>query len=322
MRIDRHFLQTLLNRLQITQRIAQTLKAVAGDKAAIHQPRHLRLHVRQPQGHGHIHPTLQALVDIEHGGKDLLDLFGNLHHGVVQLRAHLFMKLSKALFRPDRTARLVDQLIHTAGDAVVDQIQHLTVRVKVEPQLGFVRQLLVQILNRRRDVKQKQSTQPAPHHLLLFLRIVKELNRHAVALINQRGPGFDLIVPALLLIAFRKLTKAPDVQPALLDTVVRHGRQGFLHFALQGVLQFRKRAAFQQLFVFIVHHAEGDFQVIGHLIPVPVVAVDGGPGHASELTLQRVQQRQLQRRDAAQKRFGVVRRRHKVTPHRFRQGFD
>ena len=299
MRIDRHFLQTLLNRLQITQRIAQTLKAVAGDKAAIHQPRHLRLHVRQTQGHGHIHPPLQALVDIEHGGKDLLDLFGNLDHGVVQLRAHLFMKLSKALFRPDRTARLVDQLIHTAGDAVVDQIQHLTVRVKVEPQLGFVRQLLVQILNRRRDVKQKQSTQPAPHHLLLLLRIVKELNRHAVALIHQRGPGFDLIVPALLLVAFRKLTKAPDVQPALLNAVISHRRERLLDFTFQRLFQLRQRTAFEQLFVFIVHHAECDFQVIGHLIPVPVVAVDGGPGHAAELTLQRVQQRQLERRDAA-----------------------
>ena len=62
--------------------------------------------------------------------------------------------------------------------------------------------------------------------------------------------------------------------------------------------------------------------MIGHLIPVPVVAVDGGAGHAAELALQRVQQRQLQRRDAAQKRFRVIWRRHKVAAHRFRQGFD
>ena len=237
MRIDGHLLKTFFNRLQIAQRIAETIEAVAGHKAAIDQPRHLRLHVREPQRHGHIHAPLQALVNIEHGGKDLLDLFGNLHHGVVQLRAHLFMELSKALFRPDRTARLVDQLVHAAGDAVVNQIQHLAVRVKVQPELGFVRQLLVQILDRRRDVEQQQATQPAPHHLLLFLRIIKQFDRHAVALVHQRRPGFDLIVTALLFVAFRKLTKAPDMQPALLDTVVRHRRQRFLNFAFQRLFQ-------------------------------------------------------------------------------------
>ena len=112
------------------------------------------------------------------------------------------------------------------------------------------------------------------------------------------------------------------MQPALLDAVVGHRRERLLDFAFQRLFQLAQGTPFQQLFVFIVHHAEGDFQVIGHLIPVPVVAVDGGAGHAAELALQRVQQRQLQRRDAAQKRFRVVWRRHKVAAHRFRQRFD
>lgn len=143
------------------------------------------------------------------------------------------MKLSKALFRPDRTARLVDQFVHAAGDAVVNQIQHFAVRVKVQTQLGLVRQLLVQIFNRRRNVQQQQATQPAPHHLLLFLRIIKQLDRHAVALVHQRWPGFHLIVTAFLLVAFRKLTKTPDMQSALLDTVVRHRRERLLDFPFQ-----------------------------------------------------------------------------------------
>ena len=231
MRVDSHLLQPFFNRLEIAQRIAETVEAVAGDKAAVNQPRHLRLHVRQAQRHGHIHAPFQTLVDVEHGGEDLLDLFGNLHHGVVQLRTHLLVKLSKALFRPDRAARLVNEFVHAAGDAVVNQIQHLAVRVKVEPQLGLVRQLLVQIFDRRRDVEQQQATQPAPHHLLLFLRVIKQFDRHAVALVYQRRPGFHLIVAALLLVALRKLAKAPDVQPALLDAVVGHRRERLLDFA-------------------------------------------------------------------------------------------
>ena len=139
MRIDSHLLQTLFNRLQIAQRIAKTAETVAGDKAAIHQTRHLRFDIRQPQRHGHIHPAFQPFVDIEHRGKDLLDLFSDLHHRVVELGSHFIVQLTKALFRPHRTARLVDKLINTAGDAIVNQIQHFAVRVKVEPKLGFIR---------------------------------------------------------------------------------------------------------------------------------------------------------------------------------------
>ncbi len=224
MRIDGHLLETFFNRLQVAQRIPQTLVAVPGDKPAIDQPGHLGLHVRQPQRHGHIHPPFEAFVDIEHRGEDLLDLFRNVHHRLVKLGAHFFVQLRKALFCPHRATRGVDQLIYAAGDAVVDQIQHLAVRVKVQPQLGFVRQLLVQILDRRRDVQQQQAAQPAPHRLLLLLRIIKQLDCHAVALVHQRRPGFHLVVAALLLVAFRQLTEAPDMQPALLDTVIGHGR--------------------------------------------------------------------------------------------------
>ncbi len=37
------------------------------------------------------------------------------------------------------------------------------------------------------------------------------------------------------------------------------------------------------------HHPEGDFQMIGHLIPVPVLAVNRHACHPTQLTLQRVQ---------------------------------
>ncbi|MNI46364.1 hypothetical protein D3C73_1008240 [compost metagenome] len=89
------------------------------------------------------------------------------------------------------------------------------------------------------------------------------------------------------------------MQPALFDAVIRHRRQRFLHFAFQRVFQRLQRTTFLQLLVFIIHHPEGDFQVIGHLIPVPVVAVNGNASHPAQFALQRVQQRQFQRRYAA-----------------------
>ena len=231
------------------------------------------------------------------------------------------MQLAKALFRPHRPARLVDKLINAAGDAVVNQIQHFAVRVKIEPELGFVRQLLVQILNRRRNVKQQQATQTAPHGLLLFLWIIKQLDGHAVALVHQRRPGFYLIVAALLFVTLRQGAKAPDMQPALLDAVISDRRQRLLNFALQRLFQRLQRAPFLQLLVFIIHHPESDFQVIGHLIPLPGFAVDGHAGHPPQFALEGVEQRQLQRRRPAKKRFRIVGRRDEIAPHRLRQRF-
>ncbi|MNE45858.1 hypothetical protein D3C80_1401710 [compost metagenome] len=79
----------------------------------------------------------------------------------------------------------------------------------------------------------------------------------------------------------RQIAKAPDMQTALLDTVVRHRRERLLHFAFQGIFQFGQRTAFVQLFVFVIHNAEGDFQMVGHLIPVPGFAVNRYPRHAA-----------------------------------------
>ncbi len=89
------------------------------------------------------------------------------------------------------------------------------------------------------------------------------------------------------------------MQPALFDPVVGHGRESLLHFAFQRVFQLGKRTTFLQLFVFLVDDAEADFQVIGHLIPVPVFPVNGHARHPAQFALQRIQQRQLQRRHAA-----------------------
>ena len=65
------------------------------------------------------------------------------------------MQRSKTFFRPDRATIGVDQLIHTAGDTVVDQLQHFAIRVKVQPQLGFVWQLLMQIFDWRGNIQQQ-----------------------------------------------------------------------------------------------------------------------------------------------------------------------
>ena len=65
------------------------------------------------------------------------------------------MQRSKTFFRPDRATIGVDQLIHTAGDTVVYQLQHFAIRVKVQPKFGFVWQLLMQILDRRWNIQQQ-----------------------------------------------------------------------------------------------------------------------------------------------------------------------
>ncbi len=147
MRIDSQFFQTLFDSLQITQRIAQTLETIAGNKSTVHQPAHLRFDIRKPQRHGHIHAPFQTFVDIKHRGQDLFDLFSNIHHRIVQFSPHFFMQHRKAFFGPHRTTVGVDQLIHTTGYTVVNQIQHFTVRVKIQPQLGFVGQFLMQIFD-------------------------------------------------------------------------------------------------------------------------------------------------------------------------------
>ncbi|MNV52584.1 hypothetical protein D3C71_1446840 [compost metagenome] len=207
------------------------------------------------------------------------------------------MQRGKALFRPHRPARFVNQLVHAAGDAVVNQIQHLAVRVEVQTEFGFVRQFFMKIFDRRRDIQQQQAAQTAPHRLLLFLRIIKQLDRHTVALIHQRRPGFHFIVAAFLLVVIRQIAETPDMQSALLDTIVRNRRERLLHFAFQRILEFSQRAAFVELFVFVIHYPEGDFQMIGHLIPVPGFAVNGHPRHTAQLFLQCIEQRQFQRRN-------------------------
>ncbi len=112
------------------------------------------------------------------------------------------------------------------------------------------------------------------------------------------------------------------MQPALLDAVISHRRQRLLHFALQALLQRRQVTPLLQLAVFVIHYAEADLQMVRHLLPLPRVAIDGNAGHTAQLALQGIQQRQLKRRDAAQKRLGIVRRGYKVTSDRFRQRLD
>ena len=322
MRIGRQFFQPTLNTVQIAQRVTQALPAVAGNEAAIDQTAHLRLDIRQRQRHGHIDAPFQPLVDVEHRRQDLFNLFGDLYHRIVQLGAHLLVQLLEVLLLPGRTARFRHQFVDAAGDAVVNQIQHLAVRVEVEPQLGFVRQLFMQVFYRRRNIEQQQATLAAPHHFLLLLLAVEQADRYALFLVDQRRPGLDLIAAALLLVAARQIAEAPDMQAVLLQPVIRHLRQRLLHFFFQFGFQRAEIFALFQLAVMFVHHAEGHFQVIGHLFPLPVFPLQRNAGHAAELFRQRVEQRQLHGGDAAQKGVGIVRRRHQIAAQRLRQRLD
>ena len=76
------------------------------------------------------------------------------------------------------------------------------------------------------------------------------------------------------------------MQPALLDTVIGDRGQRLLHLTFQRIFQILQRTPFLQLLVFLVHHPESDFQVIGHLIPLPGLAVDSHAGHPPQLALQ------------------------------------
>ena len=62
--------------------------------------------------------------------------------------------------------------------------------------------------------------------------------------------------------------------------------------------------------------------MIGHLIPLPGLAVNSHAGHPPQFALKGIQQRQLQRRRAAEKRVRVVWRRDKIAAHRLRQRFN
>ena len=101
---------------------------------------------------------------------------------------------------PDRAAVFVDQLVDATRNTVVDQLQHLAVRVEIEPQLGLVRQLFMQVFDRRRNIQQQQAARALPHRLLLLAFAVEQADRHAVLFIHQRRVSLHRIAAALLLV--------------------------------------------------------------------------------------------------------------------------
>ncbi|MNE48759.1 hypothetical protein D3C80_1432440 [compost metagenome] len=164
-----------------------------------------------------------------------------------------------------------NQLVDAAGDTVVDQIQYLAIRVKIQPKLGLVRQLLMQIFDRRRDVQQQQTARTLPHGLLLLLFAVKQADGYAVFFVHQRRVSLDRVTATLLLIKLRQFAKAPDMQIALFQAIISHGRQRLLHLIFELGPQRGQIFAFAQGFMFLTHHAEGHFQMIRHLIPLPIL---------------------------------------------------
>ncbi|MNT30124.1 hypothetical protein D3C72_1659030 [compost metagenome] len=130
----------------------------------------------------------------------------------------------------------------------------------------------MQILDGRWNVQQQQAARSLPHRLLLFLLAVEQTDRHAVFFIHQRRIRLHRIATAFLLIKLRQFAEAPDMQIALLQPIVCHRRQGFLHLVFQLQLQRGQVFAFQQGFVFFPHHPESHFKVIGHLFPLPVIS--------------------------------------------------
>ncbi|CAH0222522.1 hypothetical protein SRABI106_01996 [Rahnella aquatilis] len=62
------------------------------------------------------------------------------------------------------------------------------------------------------------------------------------------------------------------MQIALFDTVISHRRKRLLNLLFQARFQRGQVFALAQRFVFIIDNAERHFEMIGHLIPLPVFA--------------------------------------------------
>ncbi|CSB38846.1 Uncharacterised protein [Vibrio cholerae] len=90
----------------------------------------------------------------------------------------------KCLWLPHYAAALFNQLINAAGNAVINQIEHFAIRVKVQTEFRFVRQIGVQIFDRRWHIKQNQTALAGTHRAKLLLLGFKQFDFDAVFLID------------------------------------------------------------------------------------------------------------------------------------------
>ncbi|CSB94591.1 Uncharacterised protein [Vibrio cholerae] len=105
-------------------------------------------HIRKRKRHREIHLTFQTLIDVVSRGQNGFYLLGNLNYCIAKLGTHMLFERFKCLWLPHHAAALFNQLINAAGNAVINQIEHFAIRVKVQTEFRFVRQIGVQIFDR------------------------------------------------------------------------------------------------------------------------------------------------------------------------------
>ncbi|MNX91691.1 hypothetical protein D3C86_1237920 [compost metagenome] len=174
--IDGQLLEAPLDGAQVAQQVRQPLPASFGHEPLVNEVAQLQLDVRHGKGGVELHLALEPLLDLMGEGQHGFYLFGHLHHGVIELGTDKLLERLETGLVPGQAAVLLHELVTATGDTVINQLGHLAEGVEVEPELGLVRQLLLQILDGGWHVEQHQPALARPHQLLLGHRALHQLD--------------------------------------------------------------------------------------------------------------------------------------------------
>ncbi len=118
-------------------------------------------------------------------GEDALDLDDDVVRRIVQVGAHAVTELRVGLGVPRRPARVGDELVDRAGDAVCEQRRHASVRVAAEHELALRREPPCDLRDRRRQVEEQQPPGAERHGALLLGWCVEQAYGDGVAGVHE-----------------------------------------------------------------------------------------------------------------------------------------
>ncbi len=266
-------------------------------------------------------PFGQPFLDRVRRGEDALHLCHHVQRGLVQVGADDSAQFGEPVGIPHGSAALRDQFVGGAGDAVVEQIRDVAVRVMAERQFGLVAQARVDLFDRGRHVQQQQSPGAQPHGVPCLVLGGEHADRHAARLVHQRGIRPYRPVRSLLLHDLYERPEVPGPQALALDTV-GHGADRLAHRRSQPAGERGQVLAFREGVLLLVHHPEGDLQMVGYPVELPGLPRHRHAGEAVEFAFQYGEQRSVRRGHRLQYPRGVVGRGHEVAPHLLGQRAD